>query len=278
MITWSGGTRRLMMIVFGATLATSAIDLPMLGMHEAVASTNKSYQINGRWYSPHGAGGYDESGTASYYGPGFHGRKTANGETYDQWGMTAAHRTLPMGTQVYVTNQRTGKTVKVRINDRGPFAGSNRIIDLSTHVAQTLGISGLGQVRVRHAGLGAPSDDRRVIASKKKNDDDDTPTPAKAKAKVKVAAISETESKPKPKASPSSEKAEAKPATRPRPVREETRPARYKHEEKTWGGVVDASAAGGDPASARLVRQLETVAVAEVQAEWRKAVAEARKA
>ena len=255
-ITRAGAASRLMMVVFGATLATSAI-----GLQQAQAA-QKPYQINGKWYSPHGAGGYDETGTASYYGPGFHGRKTANGETYDQWGMTAAHRTLPMGTQVYVTNQRTGKTVKVRINDRGPYAG-NRIIDLSTHVAQTLGISGLGQVRVRHAGLGAPSDDRRVIASKKnKKDDDDTPT--QAKAKVKVAAVSETESKPKPKASLSSEKAEAKPAARPRlPAREETRPARHKHDEKNWGGVVDAGASG------RLVRQLETLAVAEVQAEWR---------
>ncbi len=118
-ITWAGAWRRRLMIVIGATLATSAI-----GLHEAAAST-KAYQINGRWYSPHGASGYDRTGTASWYGPGFHGRRTANGETYDQWAMTAAHPTLPMGTKVYVTNQRTGKTVLVRINDRGPFAGGH---------------------------------------------------------------------------------------------------------------------------------------------------------
>ena len=111
-ITVAGALRWLMLVGFGATLATSTI-----GLHEADAST-KPYKINGHWYSPHGASGYDEQGVASYYGPGFHGRKTANGERYDQWGMTAAHRTLPMGSQVYVTNQRTGKTVKVRISQR----------------------------------------------------------------------------------------------------------------------------------------------------------------
>ena len=183
-ITVAGALRRLMLVVIGATLATSTI-----GLMEAFAST-KPYQINGRWYKPHGASGYDESGVASYYGPGFHGRKTANGERYDQWGMTAAHRTLPMGTQVYVTNQKTGKTIKIRINDRGPFAG-NRIIDLSTHVAEVLGIKsrGLGQVRVRYAGLGAPTSDRRVIASKKKiqdDDDDDKPKRKQAKSKGKA--------------------------------------------------------------------------------------------
>ena len=169
-ITFSGAAFRLMMVVFGATLATSTLQV-----QTASASTAKAYQINGNWYKPHGASGYDRTGVASYYGPGFHGRKTANGERYDQWGMTAAHPTLPMGTKVFVTNVRTGKTVKVRINDRGPFAGG-RIIDLSTHVAEVLGIksSGIGKVRVRAESLGAPSDDRRKIASKSK-DDDDTP-------------------------------------------------------------------------------------------------------
>ena len=161
-ITGAGAAFRILMVVIGATLANSVI-----GLQEASAST-KPYQINGRWYSPHGASGYDQTGTASYYGPRFHGRRTANGETYDQWGMTAAHRTLPMGTQVYVTNQRTGKTVKVRINDRGPYAG-NRIIDLSTHVAEVLGIksAGLGQVRVRT--IAPDSDKRRFATNKGKN-------------------------------------------------------------------------------------------------------------
>jgi rare lipoprotein A len=85
------------------------------------------------------------SGVASYYGPGFHGRRTANGERFNQWEMTAAHRTLPFGTRVKVTNPRNGRSVVVRINDRGPFHG-NRIIDLSTAAARAIGISGTGRV------------------------------------------------------------------------------------------------------------------------------------
>src|SRR5690606_3685928 len=79
------------------------------------------------------------SGTASWYGGKFHGRKTANGETYDMHGLTAAHRYLPFGTEVVVTNQNNGKSVVVRINDRGPFVG-NRIIDLSQAAANQIGM------------------------------------------------------------------------------------------------------------------------------------------
>ena len=152
-INVAGAAFRFLMVVIGAALATSALD-----PQEALASTN-------RRQSSDRASGFDQTGTASWYGPRFHGRKTANGETYDQWGMTAAHRTLPLGSVVYVTNQRNGKTARVRINDRGPYAG-NRIIDLSTHVADVLGIrsSGLGQVRVRTT---APDRDNRRFASTK---------------------------------------------------------------------------------------------------------------
>lgn len=83
------------------------------------------------------------SGPASWYGPGFHGRKTANGERFDQNALTAAHRTLPFGTKVRVTCNRSGKSVTVRINDRGPFHG-NRVIDLSRGAASKIGIVGLG--------------------------------------------------------------------------------------------------------------------------------------
>ncbi|MFD2239225.1 septal ring lytic transglycosylase RlpA family protein [Aureimonas populi] len=89
------------------------------------------------------------SGPASWYGPGFHGRKTANGERFDMNGLTAAHRSLPFGTKVRVTNRNNGRTVTVRINDRGPFHG-NRVIDLSRAAASRLGIvsSGVGSVRL----------------------------------------------------------------------------------------------------------------------------------
>jgi len=88
-----------------------------------------------------------QSGRASWYGPGFHGRRTASGETFNTNELTAAHRTLPFGTKVRVVNQRTGKSVVVRINDRGPYA-HGRVIDLSRASAQAIGISGIGSVTV----------------------------------------------------------------------------------------------------------------------------------
>lgn len=269
-ITWAGAWRRRLLIVIGATLATSAI-----GLHEAAAST-KSYQINGRWYTPHGAGGYDRTGVASYYGPGFHGRKTANGERYDQWGMTAAHPTLPMGTYVYVTNQKNGKTVKVRINDRGPFAGG-RIIDLSTHVAEVLGIksSGIGQVRVRYAGLGAPSDDKRVIAKRKSRDDDDQPKIAakRKSAPVRVAAKDDDEDMPKAKRAPI-RKVGGQPGSslKSQAIREALEAKRAKLAEqrrKRQAAQADDDDDADDRVKARKVRQLESEAVSKVDKEWR---------
>ncbi|EDX84468.1 Rare lipoprotein A-like double-psi beta-barrel [Synechococcus sp. PCC 7335] len=82
-------------------------------------------------------------GTASWYGPGFHGRRTANGESFNQYALTAAHRTLPFGTRVLVTNLYTGRQVVVRINDRGPFSG-NRVIDLSAGAADQIGLTSAG--------------------------------------------------------------------------------------------------------------------------------------
>ena len=83
--------------------------------------------------------------TASWYGPGFHGRLTASGERFDQNALTAAHRTLSFGTRVRVTNHATGRSVVVRINDRGPFVG-NRAIDLSRGAARAIGVTGTARV------------------------------------------------------------------------------------------------------------------------------------
>ncbi len=88
-----------------------------------------------------------QCGGASWYGPGFHGKKTASGERFDQNAMTAAHRTLPFGSVVTVTDQRTGKSVKVKINDRGPFH-KGRIIDLSKAAATKLGFRAAGTTKV----------------------------------------------------------------------------------------------------------------------------------
>ena len=88
-----------------------------------------------------------QSGGASWYGPGFHGKKTASGERFNTHALTAAHRSLAFGSRVRVTNARTGRSVVVRINDRGPFAGG-RVIDLSKAAAQAVGISGVGRVKL----------------------------------------------------------------------------------------------------------------------------------
>jgi rare lipoprotein A len=115
----------------------------------------KPYSINGRWYQPipH-AKDFQERGIASWYGKKFHGRKTANGETYDMYGVSAAHKTLPLGTYVRVKNLNNGRQVDVRINDRGPFV-QGRIIDLSYTAAKQIGIIGPGTAKVEITALGS---------------------------------------------------------------------------------------------------------------------------
>jgi len=110
----------------------------------------KAYDIDGKTYYPAENWSYDETGMASWYGPGFHGRQTASGELYDQNATSAAHPTLPMPSIVRVTNLANGKEVIARVNDRGPFA-HNRIIDLSKGAARQIGldISGTAKVRVQ---------------------------------------------------------------------------------------------------------------------------------
>lgn len=112
------------------------------------------YQINGEWYHPRMVNDYREVGVASWYGVPFHGRKTANGETYDMHGMTAAHPTLPLPSLVKVTNLQNGLSIVVRVNDRGPFA-KKRIIDLSRRAAWELGFKDQGttDVEVVYMGL-----------------------------------------------------------------------------------------------------------------------------
>lgn len=89
-----------------------------------------------------------QSGSASWYGPRFHGRKTASGERFNMYGMTAAHRYLPLGTKVRVTNMDTGKSIVVKVNDRGPYHG-NRILDLSKAAARSLGMIKSGTCKVK---------------------------------------------------------------------------------------------------------------------------------
>jgi rare lipoprotein A len=101
-------------------------------------------------------GEYVEEGIASWYGNPFDGRRTSDGEIYDMHGLTAAHRTLPFGAIVRVTNLDNGRQTEVRINDRGPFV-ANRVIDLSLSAAQALGMVGPGTARVRLEVLAGPN-------------------------------------------------------------------------------------------------------------------------
>jgi rare lipoprotein A len=111
-----------------------------------------------RYFVLPSANGYDERGVASWYGPTFHGGNTSSGEAYNMYGMTAAHKTLPLPTYARVTNLANGKSVVVRINDRGPFV-ANRIIDLSYTAAAKLDMlrEGTAWVEVRALSPGAPA-------------------------------------------------------------------------------------------------------------------------
>lgn len=115
---------------------------------QGVYKVGDPYQIKGVWYRPTENYNYVETGISSWYGPKFHGKKTANGEIYNMNAMTAAHRTLPMPSYVRVTNLENGRSLILKVNDRGPFA-HNRIIDVSRRGAQLLGYENQGTARVR---------------------------------------------------------------------------------------------------------------------------------
>lgn len=114
----------------------------------------KPYRVYGTWYKPMpDAKDFSEQGIASWYGEKFHGRKTSSGEVYDMYAMTAAHKTLPLGTWVRVRRTDTGRQVVVRVNDRGPFV-HGRVIDLSYTAAKGLDMVGPGTARVEVVALG----------------------------------------------------------------------------------------------------------------------------
>jgi rare lipoprotein A len=119
----------------------------------------KPYEVAGVKFTPKAQPGYDRKGAASWYGEAFHGRKTSNGEYFDMNMLTAAHPTLPLPSYAKVTNLANGKTVVVRINDRGPFVGT-RIIDLSKRTADVLDFRSKGKANVRVQWIGnAPLND-----------------------------------------------------------------------------------------------------------------------
>jgi rare lipoprotein A len=131
--------------------------------------TGRPYVINGKVYRPYQKpDGFTQTGSASWYGAAFHGRKTANGEIYDRHSFTAAHPTMPLPSYARVTNLRNGYSIVVRVNDRGPYHGG-RIIDLSERTAEALDFKSTGTARVNVAYIGraslAGSDDRQLLAS-----------------------------------------------------------------------------------------------------------------
>jgi rare lipoprotein A len=116
----------------------------------------KPYKVFGKWYQPlPDSKGFRQRGLASWYGKDFHGKKTSNGEIYNMYAMTAAHKTLPLGTFVRVHNLENNRRVEVRINDRGPFV-RGRIIDLSNSAANEIGVVGPGTARVEVIALATP--------------------------------------------------------------------------------------------------------------------------
>ena len=144
----------------------------------------KPYTVGGRIYVPEEDVNYREEGLASWYGDDFHGRQTANGEVFDMDSLTAAHPTLPMPCYARVTNLSNGKSLIVRVNDRGPYHG-NRLIDVSNKAAELLEFKGNGVARVRVEYVArAPlegSDDRQLMATLR------TGVPAPSPSLVRVA-------------------------------------------------------------------------------------------
>jgi rare lipoprotein A len=135
--------------IVASVLAACSTTQPNRDASRGSYKVGQTYTVMGQTYTPHEDYSYSETGQASWYGPGFHGRRTANGERYDQTDRSAAHRTLPMPSVVLVTNLDNGLSTMVRVNDRGPFA-RNRIIDLSRTAADDIGMitDGVANVRV----------------------------------------------------------------------------------------------------------------------------------
>ncbi|MGH6995650.1 MAG: septal ring lytic transglycosylase RlpA family protein, partial [Stellaceae bacterium] len=133
------------------------------------------YQIDGKWYYPAVNWTYEETGVASWYGPDFDGKYTANGERFDMNTLTAAHRTLPMPSVVEVTNLDNGRSIQLRVNDRGPYA-RDRILDVSRRAAQMLGFENTGTAHVRVQLLQQPTLQAELLAQKNGGPDVEPPT------------------------------------------------------------------------------------------------------
>jgi len=161
---------------------------------------NKNYTVFRKHYKVLSTSkGYRQQGLASWYGRKWHGRRTANGEVYNMYGMTAAHKHLPLPTYAKVTNLDTGKSIVVRINDRGPFVG-NRIIDLSYSAASKLGVVNRGLAHVEVEAIN-PSAARQHHAANKPKANAASKSKASAPTKSNVPAKTKTTAPAKAKKS-----------------------------------------------------------------------------
>ena len=160
------------------------------------AQVGRPYKIKGKWYTPKEEPGYNKTGNASWYGPNFHGRLTANGEVYDQFALSGAHPTFPLPSYARVTNVANGKSVIVRVNDRGPYH-EGRIIDLSARASELLDYQkrGIARVNVQYIGR-APLHglDHKYLSASYKTGPVGTP------ASTAVASLAKTRLGPIPKA------------------------------------------------------------------------------
>jgi rare lipoprotein A len=150
---WQADARSWLVCAFVLTLAACGSSEPATGPGPHF-KIGQSYKINGNWYHPQFVTEYEAVGVASWYGHSYHGRLTANGEVYDMYALTAAHPTLQLPSVVEVVNLENGRSLVLRVNDRGPFV-KDRLIDLSLAAARELGFErqGLAQVQVRYLGL-----------------------------------------------------------------------------------------------------------------------------
>lgn len=157
-----GGCAETKLAIHTAKLITAPSEKE-IAQARGVYKVGKPYRIMGIWYYPAVDYNYSETGIASWYGSQFHGKRTANGEIFDMNKLSAAHRTLPLPSRVRVTNLRNGRSISLRVNDRGPFA-RGRIIDLSRRTAQLLGFERQGTTPVRVEIIAAESRQLAAIA------------------------------------------------------------------------------------------------------------------
>lgn len=225
---------------------------PELSLPEGTTyKVGNPYQIEGIWYYPSEDFSYVEEGIASWYGPDFHGKRTANGERFDMNALTAAHPTLPMPSIVTVTNLENGRSVKLRINDRGPFK-SKRIIDISRQGAQLLGFKEQGVTKVR---VEIDRDESLTLKNQilARNPGELPKVAAAPRATISTAALAPPTGSPAPAAQRPAQAAKITPQPTPQPAV----PGKARVDLPGGTGVYIQAGAFSDPANAhRLEQQL----------------------